>query len=195
MGRDRASGRRRQVPARLARAPRPALGVQASSTVLRPTRGQAFLIPPQLVAADGRAAWGIGRTRQVTRVDARTGAATVLRAPAAVQVAIGAGQVWALGDGPRSARLYRLDPRSGAILARIDVPATEPGLMTVARDAVWVTDGAAGVLWRIDTGGRPVLRTVPVDKGVDGVAPARARSGRRTASAGTVAGSTRARTG
>ncbi len=156
-------------PAALARLD-PHSGVQESSTVLRPTRGQAFLIPPQLVAADGRAAWGIGRTRRVTRVDLRTGATTVLRAPAVVQVAIGAGQVWALGDGPESARLYRLDPRSGAILAHVDVPASEPGLMTVARDAVWITDAAAGELWRIDTGGRPVQRTVPVDEGVDGVA-------------------------
>jgi DNA-binding SARP family transcriptional activator/ABC-type branched-subunit amino acid transport system substrate-binding protein len=148
----------------------PVSGEQLASTRLRPANGKEFRIPPQLVAVGGGAVWAIGRTGWLHRIDSRTGATAIRRTPAAEEVAAGAGQVWALTDGPRGPRLVELDPATGAVTRSVDVPATEPGSLAVGNGAVWLTDAAAGTLWRIDSGGRPVVRTIPLAEGVDGVA-------------------------
>jgi YVTN family beta-propeller protein len=146
-------------------------GAIVATTALRPSRGRTFIVPPQLVAAGSGAVWIIGRTRRLHRVDTLTGRARVLPRLRVGSVATGDGQVWALADRPRGEPdLVRLDPRTGAIRTRIELPATDFGAIAVGGGAVWLTDAFAGVVWRVDTAGKPVQRTIDVGGGVDSVA-------------------------
>ena len=148
----------------------PHSGAEQTSTPVRPVSGNLFRIPPQLVAVGADAAWVIGRTGWLHRVDRRTGASTVRRTPPVERIAAGAGQVWALSFGRRGPRLLRLDPSNGAVMKSIDVPATGAGGLAVGGDAVWLTDAPLGTLWRVDTGGQPVVRPIQLEEGVDAVA-------------------------
>ena len=54
-------------------------------------------------------------------------------------------------------------PLAGASLDRL----------AIGTESVWVTDSAAGVLWRVDPAGvHPVARTITLDPGIDAVAVA-----------------------
>jgi YVTN family beta-propeller protein len=95
----------------------------------------------------------------------------VLRELRVESVATGDGQVWALAVRAGEALdLVQLDPRTGAIRTRIRVPATDFGPIAVGGGAVWLTDAFAGVVWRVDTAGKPVQRSIDVGGGVDSVA-------------------------
>ena len=76
-------------------------------------------------------------------------------------LAIGDGSLWV--DVPNSSEVVRLDRRSGAIVARIAVPAPAVpcGGMLVTSTAVWVTScGDAAVLERIDPATNQAVATI-----------------------------------
>lgn len=93
-------------------------------------------------------AWvAVPTTRQVLRIDARSGAITHLRVdPSPRSAALAYGSLWLYGyEDPT---VWRVDPATGALQAAIPVSATPQGL-TAGGGSVWVTD-CAGVLSRID---------------------------------------------
>lgn len=148
----------------------PHSGAEQATAPVRPVSGNLFRIPPQLVAVGGEAAWAIGRTGWLHRVDRRTGATTIRRTPPIERIAAGAGQVWGLTFARRGPRLLRLNPRTGRVMRSIDVQATGPSSLAVSADAVWLADGPIGIVWRVDTAGSPVVRPIQVEEGVDALA-------------------------
>jgi DNA-binding SARP family transcriptional activator len=73
-------------------------------------------------------------------------------------VAIGAGSVW-VAQGEQ--RVVRIDPRSGRTLARVRAPGA--WALAGTDDAVWVSGGNSGVLYRIDPVANAVVTRVPLD--------------------------------
>ena len=71
-------------------------------------------------------------------------------------VAVGAGAVWVLA--PASARLWRIDPRTNAVTAAIDVLPNASDLVAGSR-LVWVAGESTGTLEAIDPQTNSVKRT------------------------------------
>ena len=128
----------------------------------------------QVVVGEG-AVWAVAPDGSVARIDPATNRARILtHAVDASSLAVGGGSVWALGPVPyRAATIWQLDPRSGAVVRRIDVPAD--GLVALAYGAgsLWATDDSRGKVWRIDAGRpgmRTTMQTVAAAPGVSGIA-------------------------
>jgi DNA-binding SARP family transcriptional activator len=73
-------------------------------------------------------------------------------------VAIAAGSVW-VAQGEE--RVLRIDPRSGRTLARIRAPGATS--LAGTEEAVWLSGGKSGVLYRIDPVANAVVTRVPLD--------------------------------
>jgi DNA-binding SARP family transcriptional activator/ABC-type transport system substrate-binding protein len=73
-------------------------------------------------------------------------------------VTVAAGSVW-VAQGEE--RVLRLDPRSGRTVARIGAPGATA--LAGADDAVWLSGGGTGVLYRIDPIVNAVVTRVPLD--------------------------------
>jgi YVTN family beta-propeller protein len=84
------------------------------------------------------------------------------------ELALGAGSLWVLGDA-LDRRVWRLDPRSGAMQATIVVP-FPPRSVVVAGGAAWITDGLDDTVVPIDARSNRVLPAVPVGRGAAGIA-------------------------
>jgi YVTN family beta-propeller protein len=80
-------------------------------------------------------------------------------------IAIGYGSVWVTD----SAGITRLDEKTGAKLARIQLPFEGSRIATCA-SAVWVIDSNGNSVWAIDPRTDQVLRTVNVGTNPQGVA-------------------------
>jgi DNA-binding beta-propeller fold protein YncE/ABC-type branched-subunit amino acid transport system substrate-binding protein len=85
-------------------------------------------------------------------------------------VAVGAGQVWVVGDAFGRA-LWRLDPASSKVVATIPLPFV-PGAVAAGEGAVWVTSLLGDTVSRIDPKTNRIIRTIPVGPGVNDVAVA-----------------------
>ena len=83
------------------------------------------------------------------------------------EMAVGAGSLWVLGDA-LDRRVWRLDPRSGAIQATIALP-FPPRSVVVADGAAWITDGLDDTVVPIDARSDRVLPAVAVGRGAAGV--------------------------
>jgi hypothetical protein len=83
------------------------------------------------------------------------------------EMAIGAGSLWVLGDA-LDRRVWRLDPRSGAIQATIALP-FPPRSVVVAGGAAWITDALDDTVVPIDARSNRVLSPVRVGRGAAGV--------------------------
>lgn len=101
----------------------------------------------------------VGNLLEVVRVDPRTkkvAAAnrTITNNP--TDFAGGLGAVWAVDNG---GILYRLDPRSAAVLKRTWIGSAAnsgvPTAVAVVAGAVWVTDPSGNKIWRVDATGMP----------------------------------------
>jgi YVTN family beta-propeller protein len=149
-----------------------ASGDTLASTSLPPAAGQSVRGPPQLAAVAGGGVWAIGRTGWLQRLDIASGRTRVLRGIEAYWVASGDGQLWTLrSKDPEKPGfdLLRLDPRTGRVISRVEMP-SYVGPLAIGSGAVWLADGFGGVVWRVDPGPRPTLRTVTVGPGVDSIA-------------------------
>jgi ABC-type branched-subunit amino acid transport system substrate-binding protein/streptogramin lyase len=123
------------------------------------------------VDAGRDAVWVAPGTRRLLKFDqrdARVVRAVDLRRPLA-DVAVGTGAVWAISSA--SARVLQLDPRSGAVRARIPLVG-RPGLtrpvpvaVTVGEGAVWVLNQNTPSVSRIDPQLGAVTATIPLGVG------------------------------
>ena len=73
----------------------------------------------------------------------------------------------------RAATIWQIEPRSGHVVRRIDVPADGLDAIVFGAGSLWGTDGDGGRVWRIDIGQpgrRPTMQTVAMAPGVGGIA-------------------------
>jgi streptogramin lyase len=84
------------------------------------------------------------------------------------ELAIGGGSLWVLGD-PLDRRLWRLDARSGDVLATIPL-GFPPRTVAFAGGGVWITDPLHDTVVRVDAGTNAVGRPIGVGRGASGVA-------------------------
>jgi DNA-binding SARP family transcriptional activator/ABC-type branched-subunit amino acid transport system substrate-binding protein len=155
-----------------------------------PRGGDAFRIDPPLLALTGGAVWVIEQSGRLVRVEPRSGSLRALPRLRAQHVAAGNGQLWALvrrpPQAPRAPNLVRIDPVSGAVMARVLVPSDSLATIAVGAGAVWAADGLAGGVWRVDPRGLASTRIVAVGPGVDSVAAHAGEVWTASSAAGTV---------
>ena len=118
-----------------------------------------------MIAANEAALWvGNDDDNRVARVDTakRRISATVRTVTPRVLVA-GRDVVWAveaLDDV-----VTRIDPPSGRIVGSVGVELNAPSAGVEAAGALWVTDRASGLLWRINAAAPVATRTIEVGRG------------------------------
>jgi YVTN family beta-propeller protein len=83
-------------------------------------------------------------------------------------LAVGYGSVWTLGDGI-DRRMWRLDRRSGRILATIELPFI-PRTVAAGEGGVWVTAPLDDRVLRIDPETNTITKTITTGRGTSGVA-------------------------
>ena len=83
-------------------------------------------------------------------------------------LAIGYGSVWTLGDGI-DRRLWRLDRRTGRILATINLPFI-PRTVAAGAGGVWVTAPLDDRVLRIDPETNAIAKVIAAGRGTSGVA-------------------------
>ena len=114
------------------------------------------------------AVWVVNPDLRVSRIDPRTnrvvGGVAGVRA---LSIAAGEGEVWILND---QGEVVEIDPRTDNALKPIPVAAESLTALAVGAGAVWIADPSGGSIWRIDPDPEPILRTIPLGVGVDGVA-------------------------
>ncbi|MDX6618727.1 MAG: hypothetical protein QOK36_1113 [Gaiellales bacterium] len=122
----------------------------------------------QHILATGDGIFVIGADYAVSRLDARSGAITSRTTDVrATAIAAGPLGLWAL----EPAGLVHIDRTSGRVLGRVPLASPNLDRLAVGAHSVWVTDSAAGVLWRIDPEGvQPTARTIAVEPGIDALA-------------------------
>ncbi|HVP03390.1 MAG TPA: protein kinase [Solirubrobacteraceae bacterium] len=86
------------------------------------------------------------------------------------ELAVGAGSLWVLGDA-LDPRLWRLDPRTGRVLATIDL-GFPPRSAAVADGFVWITDALHDTVVPVSAATNRVLAPVAVGAGAAGIAAA-----------------------
>jgi YVTN family beta-propeller protein len=84
------------------------------------------------------------------------------------EMAVGAGSLWVLGDA-RDRRMWRLDARSGRVLATIPL-AFPPRSVAVAGGAAWITDGLHDTVVPVDVATNRPGAPVRVGRGAAGLA-------------------------
>ena len=137
--------------------------VALPSTALTPSN-----VVEHHVAVGGGAVWAIAPDFSIVRIDPdRDEVEAVVDGIAAVAVAAGRGEVWALSD---QGVLARIAVRANRVAARVKVPASGLTDLALGRGSVWATDPYQGTLWRIDPGAHVVERTIDVGAGSDSVA-------------------------
>jgi YVTN family beta-propeller protein len=145
----------------------PVSGAERATAPLPVPSKLVFNIPPgDLLATGSRAVWAVGRPGWVYRLDLRSGRLLTRRSLQAWGIATGAGQVW-IHD--RDKRLVRLDPRTGRPLKRLSLRAEWLRAIAVGEGAVWLADGLAGKVLRVDPR-RSRVRAIDVAPGVDSIA-------------------------
>jgi len=117
------------------------------------------------------AVWATDGTSRLLKLDPDDGSvlrAMDLRRPID-DVAAGAGAIWAISGA--AARVFEIDPESGAIRARIPITGRTGGArpspiaVAVGEGAVWVLNGDAPSLTRIDPKLAAVTATIPLGVG------------------------------
>jgi DNA-binding SARP family transcriptional activator/ABC-type branched-subunit amino acid transport system substrate-binding protein/streptogramin lyase len=120
------------------------------------------------IAVTDAAVWVVNPDLRVSRIDPRTNRVVAgVAGIRASSIAAGEGEVWILSDG---GELVEIDPRTNAASKPIPVAAESLTALAVGAGAVWVADPVGGSVWRIDPDPDPILRTIPLEVGVGGVA-------------------------
>jgi DNA-binding SARP family transcriptional activator/ABC-type branched-subunit amino acid transport system substrate-binding protein/streptogramin lyase len=151
----------------------PESAVVDETITLSPASGPALVwvgqdsLRPHIAVTDA-AVWVVNPDLSVSRIDPRTNRVVAgVAGVRAVTIAAGEGEVWIVNDG---GEVVEIDPRTNAASKPIPVAAESLTVLAVGAGAVWVADPLGGSVWRIDPDPEPVLRTIPLDVGVGGVA-------------------------
>jgi DNA-binding SARP family transcriptional activator len=118
-----------------------------------------------VIAADATTLWvGNDDDDRIARFDTaeRRVSATVRTVTPRVLV-VGRDVVWAVE--PLDDVVTRIDATSGSITGSVGVELEAPSAGLEAAGALWITDRAAGLLWRIDAAGHVATRTIEVGRG------------------------------
>jgi ABC-type branched-subunit amino acid transport system substrate-binding protein/DNA-binding beta-propeller fold protein YncE len=119
---------------------------------------------PQVAVGAG-AVWAINGDRTVSRIDPDTGRRVARIVVDAATIAAGREGVWFIsGDDTRA--VTRIDPSTNRVGQKIPVGAQNLSGVAVGAGHVWATAEADGVVWRIEPGRPPVLRTFEAGVGV-----------------------------
>jgi ABC-type branched-subunit amino acid transport system substrate-binding protein len=119
---------------------------------------------PQVAVGAG-AVWAINGDRTVSRIDPDTGRRVARIVVDAATIAAGREGVWFISADDTRA-VTRIDPRTNRVGQKIPVGAQNISGVAVGAGYVWATAEADGVVWRIEPGRPPVLRTFEVGVGV-----------------------------
>ena len=134
------------------------------------------------LAAGGEGIWVIARGEGghvAVRIEPATGA-VVAKIPLSAQawdVALGEGAVWFLGGGSQEpwevgrGRVWRIDPRTNAVVDTLDVPdgVDRNSRIATGAGALWLTGGLLGTVLRIDPPTARIVETIPVRDDVGAV--------------------------
>jgi glutamine cyclotransferase len=128
--------------------------------------------PRASLAVGGGAVWLANGSESLVRIDPDTGEVTATPAGRRVDaVASARGAVWALSS--RSARLLRVDARTGRVTDRVPIAARTraeapfPVAIAASARTVWVLNGNTATVTQIEARTLSVTRTIPI--GVDRV--------------------------
>jgi ABC-type branched-subunit amino acid transport system substrate-binding protein/DNA-binding beta-propeller fold protein YncE len=119
---------------------------------------------PQVAVGAG-AVWAINDDRTVSRIDPDTGRRVARIVVDAATIAAGREGVWFISADDTRA-VTRIDPRTNRVREKIPVGAQNLSGVAVGAGYVWATAEGDGVVWRIDPGRPPVLRTFEAGVGV-----------------------------
>jgi DNA-binding SARP family transcriptional activator/ABC-type branched-subunit amino acid transport system substrate-binding protein len=120
------------------------------------------------VAVTDAAVWVVNPDLSVSRIDPQANRVVAgVAGVRALSIAAGEGEVWIVND---QGEVVEIDPRTNVASKPIPIAAGSLTALTVGAGAVWVADPSGGSVWRIDTDPEPILRTIPLGVGVDGVA-------------------------
>jgi Protein kinase domain len=107
------------------------------------------------LAAGAGTVWLANGTRDVMRIDASSGQVSQIAAPVRIDaVAAGGGEVWAVGS--RAATVFRIDVKAGTLGTRAPLTGRSgsarqfPVGIAATGFGVWVLDGNAGTVTRLD---------------------------------------------
>jgi branched-chain amino acid transport system substrate-binding protein len=114
------------------------------------------------MAVAANSLWVINPGGRVVRID-RAGRRVIAEVGKdATTLAVGDTGIWFAADGA----VAHIDPRTNRVAQRIRVGANRIGGIAVGGGAVWAAAEHEGVVWRIDPGPHPVMRTIDVGPGV-----------------------------
>jgi ABC-type branched-subunit amino acid transport system substrate-binding protein/predicted Ser/Thr protein kinase len=117
------------------------------------------------VAVGADAVWVINENRTVSRIDPTTGKHVATIKVDAVTLAAGREGVWFVsGDEPRE--VGSIDPRTNRVSQSVRVGAQNLSAVAVGGGHVWASAEGDGLVWRIDPGPDPLLRSIDVGVGV-----------------------------
>ena len=119
---------------------------------------------PQVAVGAG-AVWVINDDRTVSRIDPRTMERVATVPVDAATIAAGREGVWFIG-GDEARAVTPIDPRTNRAGRSLRIGAQTLSALAVGGGHVWVSAEGDGVLWRIDPGPDPVMRTIDVGVGV-----------------------------
>ena len=120
------------------------------------------------IAVTDAAVWVVNPDLRVSRIDPRTNRVVAdVAGVRALSIAAGEGEVWIVND---EGEVVEIDSRTNAASKPIPVAAESLTALAVGAGAVWVADPIGGSVWRIDPDPEPILRTIPLEVGVGGVA-------------------------
>jgi DNA-binding SARP family transcriptional activator/ABC-type branched-subunit amino acid transport system substrate-binding protein len=145
----------------------PASGTTILTTGLRLSRTVTSNEGRQHIVAIHAGVFVVGSDFAISRLTAAAGLITARTAGVrATAVAYGPLGLWAL----EPTGLVHVDQRSLRVLERVPLASTNLDRLAVGARSLWITDSAAGTLWRVDVqGAQPTARTISLEPGVDAV--------------------------
>jgi DNA-binding SARP family transcriptional activator/ABC-type branched-subunit amino acid transport system substrate-binding protein len=142
-------------------------GAVRRSTPLPHPTGSLLNAGARRLAVTPGAVWAVGADGAVIRIDPGSGeVVAVVRSLRATAVVATRDTAWALTVDHAVVPISAQSNRAGV---PIDVPVADIGSFAVGGGALWVTDPAAGVLWRIEPGTEVRRRAIRVGNGAGAV--------------------------
>ena len=115
---------------------------------------------PKSLAVAGGALWVVsGADGSVRRIEIGGASRTLRLGAKATAIAAGAGAIWVTSE--EAGTVIRVDPRSGAVVAGVNV-GNGPSAVAAGEGAVWVVNRGDGTLSRVDPATNAVSATVRV---------------------------------